>query len=289
MSDGRQVAAGGWRVIPASVTGPGHGRLGLVNQDRCEHQPLGGGGHLFAVADGAGSRSRSQHGADLAVQAACAAAEQCFASGGPPPDPDLWTRAAHEFGQECLRIFDRILDHQVAELYPAGAATAHADPTPYGPGTEGGRADFATTLLAVAAFPPWYVYFGVGDGFLVVDRQPGGAWLAVPPPQGREHEGATVFLTSRHRDSNLVRGVLCDPRIRGLAVCTDGVLDGMLKERQASDGTWSLSAPAAFAQYFDYFRSPRSRREDLLERLASDDFASTSGDDKTMVLAVYEP
>ncbi len=289
MAEPERPVAAGWNVVPASVIGSTHVRLGVVNQDRYLTHALSGGARLFAVADGAGSRSRSEFGAQYAVEAARLAAERHYSPAARERTVPGRLRTAHAFARGCLEAFDGLLDGMV----PAMSALAPRPRATDRPDTRDDRDDprkeYGTTLLAVVAEPPWYAFFGVGDCFLVVDRVPGGARLVVPPPAEREHDGATVLLTSRDRWEHAALGVLHDPLVRGLAVCTDGVMDALLSSRRAADGSCALAAPEEMSRYFDHFAAPGHRPEDLAERLASEDFARTSGDDKTMILAVLRP
>ncbi len=268
---------GTWRITVASVIGPGHVRSGLPNQDRWLVHPIGTHCCLYAVADGAGSRGRSGEGAEFAVLAASKAAETTFGSGPHPDGIDDWLRAMRTFRMLCVQRFDRSVDEAAARTHAAG-----------GPPVSQLRREFATTLLAVIAAPPYFGYLSVGDCFLVVDHHLGGPGLVVSAPE-REHAGATTFLTSGHRDESLSTGVLLDDRISALALCSDGVAEGLLSARMEADGKLHYQAPPAFRAYFDTFADERVDSGELAAKLASAEFAATSGDDKTIVMAVRRP
>lgn len=255
------VGLPGWRVIAGSVPGPNHANVGLPNQDSVRQVKLPGGLHLLAVADGAGSARQAELGSRFAVQAAAEAAERCF--GAVPGTLARWQSATREFADDCLRGFDQAVSR-------AGGA----------------RADFSTTLLAAVLGPPYVGYVCVGDGFLVLHRTPGGSALVVAPPHVRDNAGETVFLTSPGRDRDLRRNVIVDTAISGLALCTDGVIDGMLDVDRAPDGAVHHVAPPEFDAYFDLFRSPAVDAGELNRKLLSREFAASSGDDKTMLMAV---
>jgi hypothetical protein len=263
-----------WRLIAATAEGPAHTRLDKPNQDRRLIAPVGPEGTwIFAVADGAGSRARSGDGAQFAVETARTAAEQVFGRGVPRSAVD-WPPAVGKFAETCLKMFDAKLDSWV-----------RAEERTTGGSPDGIRSAFATTLLAVVSAPPFFGYVSVGDCFLVVDRDPGGPHLVVTAPE-REHAGETVFMTSHRRGEHLVHGVLMDARVRGLALCTDGLCEGMLGVRQAANGRLHSLAPPEFSVYFDHFGSPGADAGELTRKLESKEFAETSGDDKTIVLAV---
>ncbi|GAB3003632.1 protein phosphatase 2C domain-containing protein [Amycolatopsis acidiphila] len=263
-----------WRVVAASVKGPSHAGTSRPNQDRKLVRRIGrGGAWVYAVADGAGSRSRADTGALLAVEAAAAAAERVFGA-RTPAEPEDWQGAVRAFAAESLGLFDHAVAAEVAALPETG-----------GESPQQLRSSFATTLLAVVAAPPFFGYFSVGDCFLVVDREPGGPHLVVAAPD-REHAGETVFLTSARREAHLGRGVIVDSRIRGVALCSDGLSEGMLDIVQHADGRLQQRAPGEFSAYFDHFASPAVDDAELARKLLSKEFAATSGDDKTIVLAV---
>jgi hypothetical protein len=268
-----------WRLISATAEGPSHTSLNQPNQDRQLIQQIGHNGTwVFAVADGAGSRARSGDGATIAVEAAAAAAEQVFGHGVPTTAGD-WLPAVRKFAEICLKTFDARVDAFVR----AQARGTQARRT--GESPDGSRPSYATTLLAVVSAPPFFGYLNVGDCFLVVDRDPGGPHLVLTAPE-REHAGETVFMTSRRRDEHLTHGVVMDARIRGLALCTDGLCEGMLTVRQAANGRLHSLAPPEFSVYFDHFGAPGADAGELTRKIESREFAETSGDDKTIVLAV---
>lgn len=265
---------GRWSVIGASATGPGHLRLGLHNQDAWGESEIRPGVHLVVVADGAGSRSRSERGSMLAVQAAHGAAAEVFGT-KTPSSPGDWQHALGRFEAECLRRFDRLLKAMLAEGPPYLAG--QGDPQP---------GDYATTLLAAVVCGPWLAYVGVGDCFLVVWRDDDSAHLVLGERMDREQQGATVFMTSQNRAANVERGLLHDPALAGIALCTDGLAEPMLAtEAGAAHGSWVMTAPESFAAFFA-FAAQGTDPTALTRRFQDDDFAAASPDDKTMVLAV---
>jgi serine/threonine protein phosphatase PrpC len=264
-----------WRVVSASVAGPNHASTGLENQDAMRCCPVGDGLHLMAVADGAGSQPRAAHGSRLSVDAALDAANLVFARR--PGTPAEWRVATRRYAQECLGFFDEMVDRMIVPASnhsPAGRSRVEA------------RAEFATTLLAVVADSPYFAYVCVGDGFLVLDRDPGGPHLVVPPPSDRQTSSETVFLTSPGREHDVRSGLIVDGAVCGLALCTDGLIDGMLDLARSPDGTDRAFAPADFAAYFRAFGDPSVDASELGRKLQSKEFAASSGDDKTMVMAV---
>jgi hypothetical protein len=135
--------------------------------------------------------------------------------------------------------------------------------------TGGEPAAYGTMLLALVARPPRFAYLSVGGCFLVVEHRGGGAHLVVPPGHG----------------DTVRTGLIDDAGITGVALCTDGLVDGMLGAGRAADGSQLLLAPADFTGYLRAFAAPGNGPPDLRRRFESDAFAATSADDKTIVLA----
>jgi serine/threonine protein phosphatase PrpC len=277
-----------WHVVTASVRGPNHTSLGLPNQDSFRVSQLENGLTMFAVADGAGSRERSAEGSACATEAADGSVRHVF-GGALPTNSTDWQQAMTSFAHLTLARFD---DAVQARIRDAEQTSALADaPGPAATDRAAAalaatRGQYATTLLAVVAMPPWYGYVSVGDCFLVLDRHAHGPHLVVGNDSDREHAGASVFLTSAHRSGYLQTEIVLDDQITGLALCTDGLYEGMLSLRGGAGDAIHKVAPAEFRVYFEHFASTGSDPNDLARKLASKEFAATSGDDKTMILAV---
>ena len=117
-------------------------------------------------------------------------------------------------------------------------------------------------------------------------RDPGGPHLVVPPPLDREHAGLTTFLTSASREQAARSGLIEDDRIVGVALSTDGLLDALLRLDTNSRVGPHWVAPLDFEHYFKRSASGAFDGDALDGVLASRRFASTSDDDKTLLLAV---
>jgi hypothetical protein len=104
------------------------------------------------------------------------------------------------------------------------------------------------------------------------------------PPDG--DGGSTTFLTSADRDPAGGTWVLLDAAVDGFALCSDGLAEGTLSVVAGPDGAFHPAAPESFGGYFAAFHDPAADPADLARRLGSPEFAATSGDDKSIVLAV---
>jgi hypothetical protein len=95
-------------------------------------------------------------------------------------------------------------------------------------------------------------------------------------------------LTSYRRAKDLDTGLIVDDHICAIALCSDGVIEAMLGARNAHDGRLYYYAPPEFRSYFGHFADSPAGNGDLEHKLASADFAQTSPDDKTIVMAVRQ-
>jgi hypothetical protein len=266
----REAPPDAWRIVAATSRGESHAATGAPNQDYWGEQVLTCGAQVIAVADGAGSRDRSDRGARLAVDGALAAAERHFAEPPPVDDDVAWQAIAANWARDCAREFDERLAAEIAEI-------------PRHPGV-GARAAHATTLTAVVWRAPWFAVYTVGDCFIVLDHAPGHSRL-LWPTEFRENAGVTVFMTSANRDAETYTMLVRDPGLRGLAVCSDGLAEATLTVRPTASG-FRYVVPADFTAYFDVFAKAEDADAVLHQRISSPEVAATSSDDKTMVLAV---
>jgi serine/threonine protein phosphatase PrpC len=263
-----------WRVVGGSVPGSRHVAAAQANQDSWLYRQVAADGFVLAVADGAGSRPRSAVGSRLAVEAAFASACAVW------PDRPLdraqdWAEVAGRWAGACRATFLRSLDG-VAEALSDGRA-----------GGAPGRDEFATTLLAVLTSPPWYSYISIGDCFAVVHRRPGGAYLVVPPAMAGSRD-VTTFLTAPEAATEMSSGVIDEPHLSGLAVCSDGLTEATLDTARDAGGAIRYIAPPAFTGFFEVFADPDRTAADLAAGFISPEYGGSSGDDMTMVLAVRE-
>lgn len=262
----------GWFV--ASATGGNHLAQGLPNQDRGLGRELASGALVFSVADGAGSRPRSACGAQFAVEACVRAADEVFGAGLLGNEYHVWLDAARVFARRCLHGYDEEVYHH-ARVVPVSDRPGVLPDWAYG-----------CTLLSVVAAPPWFAVVSIGDGFLVVNRDSEGPRLLLPPPMDREHSGITHFLSSSDREKHLVVLALRDPQVSGVALCTDGLAEGVLRFAPGAGGPLPY-VPPEFGEYFRFVASTEGSQDGLTSKLAGPDFAVTSGDDKTMVIAAW--
>jgi serine/threonine protein phosphatase PrpC len=251
------------------VPGARHTAAGRANQDAWLYRPVTAETFVLAVADGAGSRPRAGLGSQLAVEVAYATARATLPSSRPDQAP-AWSAWARQWAGACVGGFARAAQAAAGPL--SAEARLSAD-------------DVATTLLAVLACPPWYCFVTIGDCFAVVGRRSGGAYLVVPPAVAGQR-GATTFLSSPDVLQRISFGVIDEPHLTGLALCSDGLIEATLDTARQADGTLCYVCPPEFAGFFDGFADSARPAGDLAATLTAPEYAAASGDDMTMVLAV---
>ncbi|WP_328322878.1 protein phosphatase 2C domain-containing protein [Kribbella sp. NBC_00382] len=260
-----------WRIVGASVPGSRHAAVAQVNQDSWLYRQVTDETFVLAVADGAGSRPRSAVGSRLAVEAAFASACAVLPLRAPEQRQD-YVELAGRWASGCRTAFTRATEATAGALSAGHRDGATSD-------------DFATTLLAVLAMPPWYCYLTVGDCFAVVYRRPDGPRLVVPPLMTGSR-GVTRFLTTPESATKMSFGVIDEPSLSGLALCSDGLIEATLDVARSADGGLCYLAPADFSGFFEAGIDIDWTGTDLAAGLASPEYAAASGDDMTMVLAV---
>lgn len=249
-----------WRVHGVSVQGYSHLRDGVECQDAYRHTFVDSvGAHVLAVADGAGSRTRSAEGAALAVGLATNVLADCVAATGLPQSAAAWRSLLAEGYEDIVAAFLR--------------ATARM-------GRDTG--EFAATLTAVVLAYPWMGVVSLGDGFVITraDGRDGADsfdLVTFAGPAG-DYVNETVFLTSAGARTQVSVDCLHDPELRAVVLATDGL------------------GPAAIRQHGGRRRPNRSFLEPLLDsldqpaeiaRLLLDDrISALSADDKTLLMAV---
>lgn len=203
--------ADGWKWTSFQLRGTSKGEDDC--QDFAGSCELPGGGFALAVADGAGSRSRSGEGARAFVTALL----DQVAAAAPPAVP--------RGGLEGLTAQPTVLQDWLASwerCYAEAIAAATARLTRWGDPVE----EFAATLVAAIWTAPLLAVMAVGDGFVCASREgvPGRAYLLLPPKREGEAAGSgTHFVSSPSWRANLESFVVVDPAITGVLVSTDGL------------------------------------------------------------------
>ena len=242
-----------WKVVGSSVVGTSHVRRGVPCQDAHGFARLPGGGLLLAVADGAGSASRSAEGSSLAVESSLSFLAAQLAVSTPAED---WA------WDDLLR---QTLDHARQAL------EAHAG--------AGSVRELATTLLLAVVTEGTLATLQVGDGALVC-RQLDGALRVLTPVTDSEYINVTNFITGSTFQQDAVCTVLPAAEIDALAVFTDGLqYVAIAYPQNAAYGPF-------FEPLFAFAEGANGDASDLEALLNSARICEKTDDDKTMLLAV---
>lgn len=191
-----------WRIAHASAVGTAHIDQATECQDRfeCAVVPTAGGDVLIAVvADGAGSSTDGQIGAEIACRLFVESVGDFLGPSGAS------VRALDaEFGHFWLAHFRR----SVASL----AADAGKEVR-----------DFASTMVAAVAAEDSAVFFQIGDGAAVFSVSGGAdSYRFALPPVEAEYVNVTDFLTDDAAFERL-RFARIDERIEDLILFSDGI------------------------------------------------------------------
>jgi hypothetical protein len=244
-----------WRAIGASAIGSSHLATMTRCQDACAFRSVafGDGASAFVavVADGAGTASSSHHGARTAVDAALARMTETIEAHG-------------VLGLRAMLDAFRVARERVIET---ARDYGHAP------------RDYASTLLALAAFDDRTIAAQIGDGAIVVDRD---GLRALLWPQNGEYANTTRFLI----EDDALANVACIETgpARRAALFSDG-LQGLALQFDSR----AAYAPF-FTPFFDYLETSDADdatiQRQLEAYLESPALASRTDDDKSLVLAV---
>lgn len=167
---GAQTALHRWRAVAASVRGTSHEKTRQPCQDAYHWDILPEGVLVAAAADGAGSATLADVGADVAARTAVDAIIQREAA--LPEDDDGWRSLLTEAlkaAREAIEV--EVVAHEVTER------------------------DLATTLILVVATPELVAAAQIGDGALVAGDVEGNV-IGLTAPQTGEYINQTTFLVS---------------------------------------------------------------------------------------------
>jgi hypothetical protein len=255
------VTVPSWRIHGLSVEGYRHRRQGLPCQDACGWVVTSAVA-VLAVADGAGSRPRSEEGSRLAVKLA---AEHFARRVGAAVEVQPG-EAVHELLRDALQdVSDDFLDR-----------------------TGSDAPDFATTLTVVVLAPGWLGHLTVGDGFVVVraGTEDGERQFHLLPQAAAvsEYSNETVFLTSPDAARWTHTECLSDDGIDGVLLSTDGLAQAMLN--RSASGAQSPNTSFADAVFRSLDTAPDDADGKLAALLRSDRLTALNADDKTLLRAV---
>ena len=249
-----------WQVVGAAVQGLSHQKQGLPCQDALEYRCLPGGALLVALADGAGSATRSELGARAAVQAAVDALTSGLESGLPAECCD-WVEMFLETFESARTALIQLAEECEEPLRV-----------------------FATTLTCLVATPEQLVVGQLGDG-AVVARGADGVLDTITTVQRGEYANETNFLTQEQALEQVAIQVINLP-MQALAVMSDGLTRLALK-RPTNEPHLPFFEPLfAFVEASASPNDGAQASEALTTFLASPRVCERTDDDKALVLAL---
>lgn len=207
----------------------------------------------IVLSDGAGSRSKSEIGADVVVRAASRLFLKNF--------DKIYTMCNDSEELACKHILNRLL------LSLKRAATQHSCELP----------DLASTLLFVAQKGKRYVAGHIGDGLIV--RFINGEAKTLSPPDNGEFANMTFFVTDSHgvERFRLFHGEI-EPGYSGYMIMSDGCAESLY-----SKNTGALAPAASKLLSWNQDLSRKKMKEVIAKNLESH-FSQISSDDCSMAL-----
>ena len=185
----------------ASVTGPGHLRDGLPNQDAWGHASVAGG-RVVVVADGLGSKPHSDKGS----AAACRAVPEALR---------IWTRHPHAAPELLLGMIHMVWRARLGRTPQETAAT--------------------TCLFAFMREDGSGLLGQLGDGLALVLE--GGRVYSHQPRGSADFSNRTRALGVTRQLGAWKLDVL-EPAERTVVLCTDGLADDLLADKYTEFAQW---------------------------------------------------
>lgn len=237
----------GWKVLGASVAGTSHIKAGVPCQDAHRVEITTEGMLLVVFADGAGSASLAEIGAQAAVEAAM---ELLLAEDWESCNPDIALREAIEAAKQSVLCEADSQGEDVREL--------------------------ACTLTLVVSDGDLTLAASVGDGAIIVETAEGLVPLVVP--ERGEFVNETAFLHEIEPENLLIRRT--DTPVADIAAFTDGLqlLALKLPESEPHAGF--------FTPLFGFARHESATQAELRAFLESPKVTDRTDDDLTLILAV---
>ena len=212
-----------WRVATATAAGASHSRDNTPNQDAVDYRLVKAGSSqvaVIAVADGAGSASRSDEGSQIAVKVAV----ESIVKGVKKKPPAAFTK------------------HLATSLVRDAIKQAKNAVVRYGKEHGVSPRDLACTLIVAVASERLLTAAQLGDGAVVAFNIADGAAKTLCAANTGEYANETTFITSRTRPHQVADvGHASGSDYDALALITDGLqnLALTMPEREAFMGFWN--------------------------------------------------
>ena len=249
----------GQYIFGASVIGPLHIERGIPCQDACKYELLSSNCGVIAVADGLGSASKSDTGAQVAVEAAL------------------------EVG-EAIISKKKIAEINLSDVAKEAVAFARKELEAKATKEQCSLHDLACTIIVVIFHEDSVSLAHIGDGAVVAKTEEGLRLISAPGDS--EYVNEVIPLTTNDWEQSL----RITPKISGVecvAVFTDGCQRAALLRTQ--------NGLQPYDRFFEPLFSYAQEREvleegeqDIRDFLASQKMSENSEDDKTLVIAVLK-
>ena len=246
----------GWQAIASSVLGTSHQKRGQPCQDAHAWDILGPGLVVAAVADGAGSASLSDVGAQVATRTAVEQIKR------------QWDRLMAEHSEVCWKaLLGEVLEH-AQNAIAAESLTRDVEVR-----------QLATTLLILVASSQEVAVAQIGDGAVVIgDRQ--GHITALTQPENGEYANETTFLISPNAlESAQIK--VWEGEIAHFALFSDGLQRLALK---LPEGTPHVPFFTPLFRFVDQMEDSQAAESELQGFLSHPRITERTDDDLTMVL-----
>ena len=253
-----------WRVAAATAAGSSHVTNSVPNQDAVDYRLVEVGSVpvlVVAVADGAGSASRSDEGSQIAVKAAVASMVD-----------GINKRPAAAFSE-----------HLAVSLVRGAIKRAKNAVVRYGRKHGVPIGELACTLIVAVASERLATAAQVGDGAVIAFNVDSGAARTLCAAHTGEYANETTFITSRTRPHEIADvGHASRYDHDALALITDGLQNLALKmpEREAFMGFWN-----PMLNDLAHTDEPEAVSERLHSFISSERVQSRTSDDVTIAIA----
>ncbi|MEH1819552.1 MAG: PP2C family serine/threonine-protein phosphatase [Nostoc sp.] len=252
-----------WKAVRRSEIGTSHQKQGIGCQDYGNYRSFDDV-IVGAVADGAGSAKHSDVGSRLVVETVL----KCFSEINEFPQKQDSQPLSQE---EAQKVFAEIVNKVITELQKQAAKEDYS------------INDLACTLLVFVANPDWVAAMQIGDGFIVRRSEDSEYQLLFQPDKG-EFANETTFITSTNALKEMQVKVINEKQ-EFLCASTDGLEKVAIR---LSD--WKPFLPF-FKPLEEYLHEPVNEEEEdkyLKEFLNSERLNSRTGDDKTLLLCLFD-
>jgi hypothetical protein len=245
-----------WYCVGASVQGTSHKDAALPCQDAHRFHHLSSGTLIITVADGVGSATLADEGANLAS--------------------DVAIKYLITYLEQHSNISETELENALRNAYQAAVDSIQAKATREGVSAS----DYATTLTVGVITDTFVIGAMVGDGMMVVEDMRGEFSCVFELPK-REYANQVVAITSPHGPDAL-QIVSKEGPAKTVSILTDGLLRLSCDIRKNVPHTPFFQAMTSLLKKVP---EPTKASQELQTLLSHPSINERTDDDKTLVMA----